>query len=261
MVEPIHPRLAHTLRSLADGEPVQSVNLQLVHARVLDVPVTFCVNRKNDPIQRHHRRGTFYELTELQALRTVFPKGGVFVDIGANVGNHTLFAAQHLLASRVIPFEPNPLAYDLLIQNVLVNGLRGVVDLSKLGVGLSDSRSGGYEMEERRRNLGAARMLPGEGDLQVYRADDLLPEVRPDMIKIDVESMEMQVLDGLSGILDHCRPVLLVEVHVDNDDAFAAWMDRAGYAVIITYQHYKSNRNYIIADRAKAAEMQQQLAV
>lgn len=256
----LHPRIARTLRRLDLGKTVQSVSLQLVHARVLDKPVTFCVNMENDPIQRHHRKGTFYELKELQALRAIFPPGGVFVDIGANVGNHTIFAAQHLGASKVIPFEPNPQAFELLVQNVVVNGLHEVVDLSMLGVGLSDRREGGYAMEKRARNLGGARMLEGKGDLDVYRGDELMPELRPDMIKIDVETMELRVLDGLSGILDRCRPVLLVEVDVENDAAFAAWMDRAGYAVAGTYQRYKLNRNHIIADRDRAAEVQERLA-
>jgi len=256
----MHPRIAKLLRRLAKGKPVQSVELEMVHARVREVPVTFCVNMENDPIQRHHRKGTFYELNELSALEAVFPKGGVFVDIGANVGNHSLFAAQHLKASKVIPFEPNPKAYDLLVQNVLVNGLRDVIDLSMLGVGLSDRQTGGFAMEKRTRNLGGARMLEGQGDLEVFRADALLPDILPDMIKIDVESMELQVLDGLSGILERCRPVLLVEVDVENDDAFEAWMDRAGYAVVRTYQRYKSNRNHIIADRESLAGVQQRLA-
>ena len=256
---PTHPRIDQILRDLAAGKPVQSVALQLVHARVLDRDVTFCVNMENDPIQRHHRKGTFYELKELRALGAIFPKGGLFVDIGANVGNHSVFAAQHLGAAKVIPFEPNPLAYDLLIQNVLVNALRDVVDLSLLGVGLSDRQSGGFAMEQRSRNLGGARMLAGQGELEVYRADDLLPDALPDMIKIDVEAMEMQVLAGLSGILERCRPVLLVEVDLENDEAFADWMAAAGYEVVRTYQRYKSNRNHIIADRNRVAEVQRRL--
>ncbi len=253
-------RVRRMLRRLAHGKPVESVGLNLVHTRVMDVPVTFCVNMERDPIQRNHRKGSFYEIKELNALRPIFPRGGVFVDIGANVGNHSLFAAQHLGASRVIPFEPNPLAYDLLVQNVLVNQLSDVIDLNYLGIGLSDTHSGGFAMEDRTRNLGGARMLAGEGELEVYRADAVLHDVTPDMIKIDVEAMEMQVLAGLSGILERCRPVLLVEVDNENDAAFAAWMDDTGYDLVSTHQRYKTNKNHIVADRAVARELQQKIA-
>ena len=248
------------LRRLANGKPVQSVDLQMVHARVLDKPVTFCVNMERDPIQRNHRAGTFYELKELLALQAIFPHGGCFVDIGANVGNHSLFAAQHLGAAKVIPFEPNPRAYDLLVQNVLVNGLSKVIDLQFLGVGLSDAHSGGFAMEKRDRNLGGARMLEGEGDLDVYRADEVLADVTPDMIKIDVEEMEMQVLAGLSGVLDRCRPVLLVEVDTVNEDAFQSWIAENDYAMVSSYQRYKTNRNHIVADRHSAERLTAQLA-
>jgi FkbM family methyltransferase len=231
-----------------------------VHAQVLGRGVVFCVNMENDPIQRNHRKGTFYELKELMDLQPIFPAGGVFVDIGANVGNHTLFAALHLAAGRVIPFEPNRQAYDLLIQNVLVNGLRDVVDLGFLGVGLSDRHDGGFQMEERKRNLGGARMLAGQGELEVYRADDILADVTPDMIKIDVEAMEMQVLNGLSGVLDRCRPILLVEVDNENEAAFGDWMNDNGYDLVSTHQRYRTNKNHIIADRAQSGALKQKLA-
>ena len=76
-------------KRLKFGRPITSVALEIIHTRVLDKDVMFCVNMENDPVQRNHRRGTFYELRELSALRNIFRKGGTFVDIGANVGNHT----------------------------------------------------------------------------------------------------------------------------------------------------------------------------
>lgn len=242
------PRIKRLHKRLRLGRPVESVKLRLVHTRVLGDPVTFCVNMKNDPIQRNHRRGQFYEMSELSRLRRIFPEGGVFADIGANVGNHTLFAAKYLKASKVIPFEPNPLAFDLLIQNVLVNGLGDVVDTSRLGVGVSDAHTGGFAMQDRERNLGGAKMLEGEGDLEVYRGDDLLSDVTPDFIKIDVEGMEMKVLSGLDGVLARCRPVLMVEVDNTAEDDFMRWVEAAGYGVLSTHQRYRLNKNHLVAD-------------
>lgn len=242
------PRIKRIHKRLRLGRPVESVELQLVHARVLDEPVIFCVNMENDPVQRNHRRGQFYEMSELQRLTSIFPQGGTFVDIGANVGNHTLFAAKYLKAAKVIPFEPNPKAFDLLVQNVLVNGLSDIVDTTMLGVGVSDAQSGGFAMQDRDRNLGGARMLAGAGDLEVHRGDALLEGVCPDFIKIDVEGMEMQVLTGLSGVLDRCRPVLMVEVDNTAEGPFMAWVAANGYAVLSTHQRYKLNKNHLVCD-------------
>jgi len=202
---------------------------------------------ENDPIQRNHRKGKFYEEAELEAIKEEFAEGSVFVDIGANVGNHSIFAAAFLNASKVIPIEPNPGAYRLLIQNVLLNNLEETVDLTKLGVGLSDSLSSGFSVEKRKRNIGAAKLIEDDGgSLQVFPADDLLADVTPGFIKIDTEGMEMRVLSGLEGTIKRCAPKMMVEVDTENDDAFQSWLDTAGYEVKSVKQRYKRNRNYLI---------------
>jgi len=235
-----------TLRRLRNGKPVQSGPISVIHTRIEQRQVSFCVDMENDPIQRNHAKGRFYEAKELNDLAAHFPKGGIFVDIGANVGNHSLFAALFLGASKVVPIEPNPLAFRLLIQNVLVNGLLDRFDLSKLGVGVSDTHNNGYAMEVRERNLGGAKMLPGEGDIEVYPADVLLAGLVPSLIKIDVEGMEISVLNGLSGILATSKPVLLVEVDTQNDAEFSNWVAQNDYRIEKSYQRYKTNKNYLL---------------
>ncbi|MBW4708893.1 FkbM family methyltransferase [Roseobacter sp. YSTF-M11] len=251
----MQPELTRHYKKLKLGRVLESGPLTLVHTQVMDTPVTFCVDMERDPVQRNHRRGTFYELNELRALIPIFPKGGTFADIGANVGNHSLFAAIFLGAKRVIPVEPNRKAYNLLVNNVVVNGLREVVDLTKLGVGVSDASSGGFAMEKRERNLGGAKMLPGKGDLHVFRADELLADDTPDFIKIDVEGMEMQALAGLSGVLARCRPILMIEVDNENEAAFNDWVAENGYASLNVHQRYKSNKNHLIVDKPKLAAL------
>lgn len=247
-------RIQRLSKRLALGRPEESVPLSLVHTRVLNKRVTFCVNMERDPIQRNHRKGTFYEMYELERLRRIFPKGGTFVDIGANVGNHTLFAALFLEAERVIPFEPNPLAFELLIQNVLVNRLDHIVDLTQLGVGLSDESAGGFAMTEREVNLGAARMEAG-GDLQVFRGDEALKDVGPDCIKIDVEGMEMKVLSGIEGVLEKARPMIMIEVDNDLEETFMAWVAQMGYGVFATHARYSKNKNHLICDLGEVDEL------
>ena len=248
------PFVMRKLNRLALGRVVQGNPVSLVHTKVMDRFVTFCTNMENDPIQRNHRRGTFYELKELKTLMAIFPKGGIFVDIGANIGNHSLFAALFLEPSKVIPFEPNPKCIEVLIENVVVNHLMDMFDLSNLGIGLSDKASGGYAMEKRTRNLGAAKMLEGQGDLEVHRADEILKGVKPAMIKIDVEGMEMAVLDGLSGLLKRNKPILLVEVDNENEEAFMEWVKSSGYKLVNTHQRYKLNKNHILVAKSKASK-------
>ena len=245
------PEIKRTNKRLRLGRPVQSAPVTLTTARIDDRRVIFCTDMENDPIQRNHRRGQFYEARELGKLKDIFPAGGTFVDIGANVGNHGLFAALFLGAGRVIPFEPNPLAYRLLVQNVLVNGLEDVFDLSRLGVGVGAREEGGFAMEKRERNLGGAKMLPGAGSLQVLPGDRLLEGEAPALIKIDVEGMEMAVLAGLDGVIRAHRPILLVEVDNENETAFMAWAEALGYDVTETVQRYRLNKNHLLRPRQR----------
>ena len=244
------PEVRKLLASLESGGPLNTGQMELVHCRINDRQVTFCVDMEKDPIQRHHRHGKYYETPELEFLRTIVKPGGIFIDIGANTGNHALFFALELRASRVIPIEPNPLVYRLLISNAAVNGLLDVIDLGFLGVGLSDKQEGGYAMEQRARNIGGARMLPGAGDIETHPGDALFGGLAPDFVKVDVEGMEMQVLRGLETTIATHRPLLFVEVDVGNDAEFHAWRDRNRYDTENVWQRYKANRNYLLTPAA-----------
>ncbi len=232
--------------AIAAGDPVSFSDIDVIQARKHGKTLRFAVDMVADPIQRRHRRGEFYEARELSHLKALFPLGGTFVDIGANVGNHTLFVAHYLSPTSVIPIEPNPLSIKLLVANVVLNDLIGTVRLDRLGVGIGDENSGGYAMEDRQRNRGAAKMLPGQGDIAVRRGDDILKDVTPSLIKIDVEGMELQALSGLEETLDRARPALLVEVDNVNEDGFLTWVEAARYRVTKTIQRYKLNKNFIL---------------
>lgn len=240
------PHVRDLLARLDSGQPVVTEPMELVHCRINDRPVTFCVDLERDPIQRHHRRGKFYETPELDQLRALVAPGATYFDVGANTGNHALFFAFELGASRVIPIEPNPLVYRLLISNVVTNGLRDVIDLNFLGVGLSATRTGGFAMEQRARNIGAARMLPAAGDIDTHPGDTLLAGTPPDVIKIDVEGMEMDVLGGFEQTIRRHRPLIYIEVDTGNDDAFQTWVADHDYSIAVTHQRYEANRNFIL---------------
>ena len=237
------PRL---LKRLRVERVMQSEPMTLLHSFEQEVPVTFCITAPDDAIQKKHVKAHFYERAELRALTNVFPEGGTFLDIGANIGNHAVYAGLIWKAGKIVPIEPNPLAFNTLFQNITVNGLRDVVDVSHIGIGLSDKEEGGFAMQKMGRNLGGAKMLAGRGDLRVYRGDDLFSELNPDLIKIDVEGMEMEVLRGLEGVIKAAKPMLFVEVLNDIEGAFFDWCKDHGYGWAGVMQRYKNNRNFLM---------------
>lgn len=161
--------------------------------------------------------GAFYEAGMLEDLRTRLPPGGLFVDVGANIGNHALFAAG-ACGARVLAFEPCPALADHCAATLAANGLADRLDLRRQGVGSAP---------------GTARLVPGPagnagetalapdaaGAVMLVRLHDVLAEA-PDVLKIDVEGMECAVLEGARGILARHRPALYVETRTE--DEFAA---------------------------------------
>lgn len=239
-------RLPEFLARLTAGQSVGFAGVDLYTSEIYGRRLVFSVDMQRDPIQRSHREGRFYEEEELAVIKALFPLAGTFVDIGANVGNHGLYAAVFLSAARVIPFEPNPKALKLLLANIAANGLAARYDLSHLGKGLGAEARAGFGMEARDRNLGAAKMLPGAGDIEITTGDLALQGTHPDFIKIDVEGMEIDVLSGLRDTIKRCRPSLLVEVDRENDEGFHMLIAEMGYGIFDTLQRYNRNKNYVI---------------
>ena len=108
----------------------------LVSTNKYGCTLRFFVQNRRDLIQSYHFSGEFYEVKELDIIQKHFKENGVFVDIGANVGNHTIFASKVLNAKKVIPFELHPDALAVLTTNIALNGCHNV-DPSFLGYGVS----------------------------------------------------------------------------------------------------------------------------
>ncbi|MDQ2093018.1 FkbM family methyltransferase [Rhodalgimonas zhirmunskyi] len=240
-------KLDRALRKLRQGDPVVMEGLDLVFTRIHGRNFRFATTHARDPIQRKWRKGVFYEPKELAAIKAHFPHGGTFVDIGANVGNHSLYVAGFMAPARVIPFEPNPTAYKLLIANIMLNDFGDVFDLSHLGLGLGEEAAEGFAMLEQPRNLGGSRMADvGEGGLKVVTGDMALGDVTPDMIKVDVEGMEIKVLRGLKETIARARPILLLEIDDENDADFQEWIAPLNYRVVEKVRRYRNNTNYVL---------------
>jgi len=231
----------------------QYQGVEITRAEINGQAVVFATDMVRDPIQRSHRGGVFFEPEELALIQSHLPKGGTFVDIGANVGNHSLFAGLFTDAARIIPFEPNPLAYRLLVLNVVLNRLEDRVVFDHLGCGASDLDRDGFAMTEQIKNLGAARMVAGAGEISTVRPDDVLRDEVPDVIKIDVEGMEIQVLRGLQKTIARTRPVLLLEVNRENIHDFADWRLAHGFVIPVSIKHYPENRNFLCVPEERVA--------
>jgi FkbM family methyltransferase len=142
-------------------------------------------------------------------------QGDTFVDIGANVGTHTLYAlSRKTLFQAAICFEPNPYNADILRYNTTANGYSGICEVAQVALGESE---GTVTMELSPTNFGDHRVRRAEavaeqGNLYVEhtRATIAVPQVnlsewltnrgipvsRLGFISIDVQGYEAFVLLG-----------------------------------------------------------------
>ncbi len=193
------------------------------------------INNPNDIIQRTHLKGSFFEADSLEKLRKLIKSSAPHIlEVGANIGNHVIWYAQNLNASRIYPVEPNPAALSILRKNISANELDERIDERGMGFGAGKS-SGRFRVEtDDKDNLGATRLVEDDnGDIETQTLDKIMGADKVDFIKIDAEGMELDVLKGAAALIARDKPVIWVEVLRQNQMGFAQnWCREAGYQIV-----------------------------
>lgn len=173
--------------------------------------VSFQFDDPNDYISKKIIESkAFYEQDVLDELSTLDIGEGLFVDAGANIGNHSLYFSA-VLGRKVVAFEPAAAAFDQLVRNVYLNRVEGLVTMHKVALGSLD---GAGRMNLVPANLGASSFIPDEqGDVIRSTIDSTLSNCseRIALIKIDVEGDELEVLKGAANVILKDFPLLIVE--------------------------------------------------
>jgi FkbM family methyltransferase len=202
------------------------------------------VTDEADLIQQYHSRGEFYEQEELDMIENYFD-GGVFIDIGTNVGNHAIYAALFLPVTRIICIEPNPGAIAVLRANIQLNMLE-ICDTRYLGIGLSDFPGSASLHQLEHHNAGRTQLIEGSGSIRLAAGDDLFQVEHPSFLKIDVEGLEVKVLNGLERLIQRCSPRIFIEVDNENILEFNEWLARNSYKVVDQFRRYAQNINFVL---------------
>ena len=155
-----------------------------------------------------------YELEMLEDMRSRTAPGDLVLDVGANIGNHTLYLAA-VAGCRVMAFEPNPALCDALRSSLSLNPALPEVTVHACGLG-RDVGSAAFT-DGRTDNLGARRLKPGIGTIPLQTLDAMAPPTPVRVIKIDVEGMELDVLAGAARTIRRDRPLLYVECITERD--------------------------------------------
>lgn len=165
---------------------------------------TSMIYTHDDHIGKFHTQGVFYELKMLEFIKSRNYKNWV-IDAGANVGNHAVFMAHHC-GYKVIAIEPVPANFQLLKMNIDVNPLEDQAYIFNYGLSNKCCRMG---VSERTDNMGMCKLVPGK-DIEVWTID-YIEMGNIDMIKVDVEGMEILVLEGALNTIEKYKPDLFIE--------------------------------------------------
>jgi FkbM family methyltransferase len=168
------------------------------------------------------RTNKFYEQKLLNHIRENI-KGGLFIDVGANIGNHTCFFSL-FCADKVIAIEPVIENYNLLLKNINDNNLKNVVPLNKV---LSDKLAK-YEYKVIPANMGLCNMIQSENGI-----DSITPEnIDTDgltLLKIDCENMSNIVLDSFIPTILKTKCDIIIEA---NKNEISNILNKIPYVIV-----------------------------
>ena len=191
-----------------------------------------------DEISNYLMLGSYYEQEDLDSIfeflesRMGFRPGGLAIDMGANIGNHSLYLSN--LFDKVLCFEPHPDTFSLLEINT--RDIKGVTCIN-FGLAEVERSQTFYELGG---NMGASSLTP----LQDYRSsveiklktfDSFAEEIeKVTLIKIDVEGHELEALKGSKNCIKRDSPVILIErtafeSSYEKSNGSLSWLESQGY--------------------------------
>lgn len=218
-------------------------NHQFIHENLL---VRFAVWNPRDVVQREHVKGGFYEIDDLEYHRSLIPVGATVVDVGANVGNHSVYYACFTRAARILAIEACPDIFSKLQRNIEINP-RARKKCLAINTGVGEKRGRALLQPGPPDNLGMTQVtLDDSGPVEIVPLDSLIPEGSAvTLLKIDVEGMETAVLRGAMGTLHEHRPILSVECGVGLEAEITKLLDEHRYRRERTFWHHAAVRNLV----------------
>jgi FkbM family methyltransferase len=212
-----------------------------------------------DPIEREIFFNLSYEEKQIATLVEFSKKNeqDYFLDIGSNCGYYALFIAKTFPNTHVIAFEPIKKTYDKLIKNIHLNNLNN--QIQTFNFGLSDTnnvvqmrtlikkgfaQSGGFTVHEKNRELKTNEILL-KADLKI--GDEAIKYINKKLlIKIDVEGHEINVLKGLSRLINNNKIYMQIEIFHENKENIFNFLKKNDFKFVKNINGNRKNDYFFV---------------
>lgn len=166
----------------------------------------------------------FYEQPMLDFIATL-GLTGTAIDVGAHVGNHTVYFATKCRFDHVIAFEPNPVAKHAFKENTA-----GLDNVTLIGKAVTDIPR--YVSMRTNNGLSGQTQIINDEKSSILSTTidhEIIPRQKVSLIKIDVEDREIDVIIGAYVTINRYKPHLFVE-HFGNPNDLLQYLPQ-GYKV------------------------------
>lgn len=220
---------SYRIRSYFDSKGISWINI------LFDLTKCIYYNKKLNMFMSFIDRSsaeTLFTEYESKIFNYFLPnRGDIVIDIGANVGFFSLYASKRVgNEGLVISIEPLPDAYECLKKNIEINQIKNILAIqialhsSKTSIPLYRTR--GY-FESATSNIPIFQNLIKKKDLiiaktyyvQTKTLDEIVKEInvkKIDWIKIDVDGLEYEIIQGAEEVIAKFRPKIIIEIHDKN---------------------------------------------
>lgn len=216
---------------------------KILIARLVQAPIILLRKAIGLPIETEAKRGGIFwylnlnegidfaiyltgkfEPETVTTMASLLKSGDVALDVGANIGAHTLGMARMVgEKGRVIAFEPTKYAFDKLVANAKLNpNLQSIITPNQIMLTASENAPlkkelySSWPLDPRKqvhqKHLGKMQTTSGAGvqTLSGYVSKNKIKNVK--LVKIDVDGYEIDVLEGGLDFFVNQQPIIIMEV-------------------------------------------------
>ena len=209
-----------------------------------------------------------YSEIELQLLLNFIKKGDIVLDVGSNIGSFTIpFSKKVGNTGKVLAFEPQPEVFKLLKKNIQLNHSTNIQSF-QIGLGNNNEtvklkkikynevgNFGGVSLKNIQKNSKAFLSDNDFFKVNIYKLDEINIIKKCHFIKIDVEGMEVEVLEGAKKIISKHRPILFLENDFSTPNKLNRYLLDNDYDIfwVITSlfnkdNFFSNNKNFFIGE-------------